>query len=107
MCGPPPPPSSVITTHPVSDIRLYDSKYQEELYPFCKEESILDNTSRVDVDRLFSGSPGDLHEQFPKFRNAAYVEAIVQEGDMLYIPPKWWHFVKSLSTSFSVSFWWD
>ena len=25
---------------------------------------------------------------------------------MLYIPPRWWHYVESVETSFSVSFWW-
>ena len=31
---------------------------------------------------------------------------VLQPGEMLYIPPRWWHYVKSLSVSFSVSFWW-
>lgn len=43
---------------------------------------------------------------FPEFEKASGMEYILEEGDMLYIPPKWWHYVKSLSPSFSVSFWW-
>lgn len=27
-------------------------------------------------------------------------------GEMLYIPPNWWHHVTALTPSFSVSFWW-
>jgi ribosomal protein L16 Arg81 hydroxylase len=25
---------------------------------------------------------------------------------MLYVPPGWWHYVRALTVSFSVSFWW-
>merc|ERR1712146_449239 len=32
---------------------------------------------------------------------------IVNAGDMLYIPKGYWHHVQSLTTSISVSFWWD
>lgn len=78
-------------------IRLYDRKYSEFVYP--NQEGMLDNTSQVDVE--------DVDEtRFPNFLQAPYFECILKEGEMLYIPPKWWHFVKSLSTSFSVSFWW-
>ena len=45
-------------------------------------------------------------EKFPFFSNAPYSECILEEGELLFIPKKWWHYVKSLSLSFSVSFWW-
>lgn len=35
------------------------------------------------------------------------MDCILEEGEMLYIPPKWWHYVRSLTMSFSVSFWWS
>lgn len=44
--------------------------------------------------------------KFPKFASADYQECILREGQMLYIPPYHWHYVRSLSLSFSVSFWW-
>jgi hypothetical protein len=44
---------------------------------------------------------------FPLFGSAPYTECILRPGEMLYIPPGCWHYVRSLSTSFSVSFWWD
>jgi len=34
-----------------------------------------------------------------------YSEAILAPGDMLFIPSKHWHYVRSLSPSFSVNFW--
>jgi Cupin-like domain len=45
--------------------------------------------------------------EFPLFPNAKYVEGVLGPGDCLYIPRGWWHYVQSLSPSFSVSFWWD
>jgi len=31
---------------------------------------------------------------------------ILQPGDVLYIPSKWWHYVRSVDTSASVNVWW-
>jgi hypothetical protein len=33
-------------------------------------------------------------------------EAVLEAGDMLYIPPRYWHFMESCSTSMSISRWW-
>lgn len=78
-------------------IRLYD-RYMSE-YVYAHENSLLDNTSQVDVENWDK-------EKFPKFGDAPYYECILKEGELLYIPPKWWHYIRSLSVSFSVSFWW-
>lgn len=78
-------------------LRLYAPEESDKLYPI---EGLLSNTSQVQVE-----DPD--HEQFPEFRRAKYVECVLREGEMLYIPPKYWHYVRSLSTSFSVSFWWS
>ncbi|KAJ0965105.1 hypothetical protein J5N97_026243 [Dioscorea zingiberensis] len=79
-------------------IRLYPSSVSEELYPYS--ESMLSNSSQVDLDHI------DV-KQFPKVENMDFIDCILEEGELLYIPPKWWHYVRSLSTSFSVSFWWS
>jgi len=42
-----------------------------------------------------------------EFRKLPYWDCILEEGDTLYIPVGWWHYVRSLSVSFSVSFWWN
>lgn len=44
-------------------------------------------------------------ERFPLVSQAKYCEIILEPGDALYIPEGVWHFVRSLSTSFSVNFW--
>lgn len=46
-------------------------------------------------------------EKFPQFAGLEHWDCTLEPGDMLFIPSKWWHFVKSLSVSFSVSFWWQ
>ena len=43
-------------------------------------------------------------EQFPLFAEAAYEECVLSAGEMLYIPPKFWHHVRSLERSFSVRY---
>ena len=48
----------------------------------------------------------EMEREFPGFLEAEYVEGVVGPGDMLYIPQGWWHFVRGLTPSFSVSFWW-
>lgn len=79
-------------------VRLYPASVSEELYPHS--ESMLSNSSQVDLD--------DIDEQeFPKVLDLDFIDCILKEGEMLYIPPKWWHYVRSLTTSFSVSFWWS
>ena len=81
----------------VKYVRLYAPEESEKLYAM---EGLLSNTSQVQVE-----NPDN--NKFPEFCHAKYVECILSEGEMLYIPPKYWHYVKSLSTSFSVSFWWS
>ncbi|KAF3331116.1 putative lysine-specific demethylase JMJD5 isoform X1 [Carex littledalei] len=79
-------------------IRLYPASLSDELYPH--DESMLINTSQVDLDHIDTAA-------FPKIENLEFMDCILDEGEMLYIPRKWWHYVRSLSTSFSVSFWWS
>ena len=59
------------------------------------------NTSAVDVN-----SP-DL-DKFPLFKDTQkkVSSGSLFPGDMLYIPAKWWHSVKSLDYSISVNAWW-
>lgn len=45
-------------------------------------------------------------ERFPLFSDVPVYETVVEPGDLLYIPAHWWHFVKSLEVSMTVTFWW-
>lgn len=79
-------------------VRLYSPVESDRLYPY--KESMLSNSSQVDLD-----NPDYM--KFPLAENLPFLDCILEEGEMLYIPPKWWHYVRSLSLSFSVSFWWS
>ncbi len=46
-------------------------------------------------------------ETWPHLSSLPFTEHVMQPGEVLYIPPKHWHFVKALDISFSVSFWWQ
>ncbi|KAL8662525.1 MAG: hypothetical protein Q9202_004670 [Teloschistes flavicans] len=86
-------------------VRLYSPNETPKLYSKGVEDGGIDmsNTSEVDAE----ASCNTLDAEYPLFLQAAYVETILNEGECLYIPLGWWHYVRSLSVSFSVSFWWD
>ncbi|NXK64940.1 KDM8 demethylase, partial [Sylvietta virens] len=45
--------------------------------------------------------------KFPNFTKAPFQSCILMPGQILFIPVKYWHYVRSLELSFSVSFWWS
>nr|XP_010959298.1 bifunctional peptidase and arginyl-hydroxylase JMJD5 [Camelus bactrianus]XP_045377073.1 bifunctional peptidase and arginyl-hydroxylase JMJD5 [Camelus bactrianus] len=79
-------------------IRLYSPQESEALYPH--DTHLLHNTSQVDVENP------DL-EKFPRFAEAPFLSCILSPGEILFIPVKYWHYVRALDLSFSVSFWWS
>jgi lysine-specific demethylase 8 len=79
-------------------VRLYAPELGEQLYPQTSGPHTV-SSQIIDPDDV------DL-EQFPRFAAAPYVDVLLSPGECLYIPPRWWHFVESRETSFSVSFWW-
>jgi lysine-specific demethylase 8 len=84
-------------------IRLYAADqtpylYQQQAQPGGGGLGAQGNLSAVEI-----ASP-DM-ETHPLFAKAVYTETVLGPGEMLFIPAKCWHYVRSLSTSFSVSFW--
>lgn len=115
-------------------VRLYAPDQTEWLHPRSVDENGVDmsNTSLVDLDEAmqvfpeiaserahkdssdFQGNDEDdaqsrqrFETRFPGFATAKYIEGVIGPGECLYLPPGWWHYVKSLSPSFSVSFWFN
>ena len=78
-------------------IRIYHPSESSNLYPHSSGK--MTNTSQVDVEH-----PDLL--RFPNTSKATYLECVLSAGEMLYIPPKFWHYIRSLECSFSCSFWW-
>ena len=82
-------------------VRLYPASQTPNLYVKAAGGDGLDaqgNVSAVDIE-----AP-DL-ARFPDFAKAEGCEAVIGPGDGLFIPAGCWHHVRSLSTAFSVSFW--
>lgn len=85
-------------------IRLYHPDQSKKLYPRGDEGGVdMSNTSEIDAE----GDETQLDKHFPLFKSAQYVETNLEEGECLYIPVGWWHYVRSLTVSFSISFWWN
>jgi len=78
-------------------VRLYGPGCDEAMYP--RRDSIHANASRVALE-----DPDPA--RFPLFAAAPYAECVLGPGEMLYVPPGHWHYVRSLSTSLSVNFFW-
>lgn len=101
-------------------VRLYSPRETARMQARGKENGIeMSNTSLLDVGVLEGwdqprrdeepDNPG--HVSVPSMRetfaNVPYMDCILEPGDTLYIPIGWWHYVRGLSVSFSVSFWWN
>jgi Cupin-like domain len=75
--------------------RPEDSAY---LYP--KEGGINTHESSVELDHID-------YDRFPLVRNASAFSCTLQQGDVLYLPPRWWHQVRTVELSISVNYWWN
>ncbi|MDZ8084251.1 MAG: cupin-like domain-containing protein [Nostoc sp. DedQUE12b] len=69
-------------------------------YPPLNESSGIGHNSKVNPDLL-------QLELFPKFPWQQRIEVILQPGEILYIPPFWWHHVTAIDENISLSFWYD
>lgn len=68
------------------------------MYPFPVTHP-CDRQSMVDIE-----TPD--HQRFPKFRDANGNYTVLHDGDLLYIPYGWWHWLKNLDDlAISMSFW--
>ena len=69
------------------------------------------NTSPIDPEVLDSSNVNAIQQyrdEYPLFFEEAppRLECILEPGDFLYIPSRWWHHVRSIDTSASVNVWW-
>merc|ERR1712216_574093 len=84
-------------------IRLYEPS-SPNLYPHAGWTER--HTSQI-VD-IHDRANNDL--RFPGFSSPDYLGCWLDAGDMLYIPPKWWHYVSSCTTTkyqVSLNYWWS
>ncbi|PVU94718.1 hypothetical protein BB561_002319 [Smittium simulii] len=78
-------------------VKLISNKYSDKVYPY-PGSCMLSNTSMVDAEY-----PNFI--QFPDFKHIEFVDCIVGPGDLLYIPPRFWHYLRATTTSISISNW--
>lgn len=96
-------------------VRLYPPDVGEAMQPRQLEDGIdMSNTSALDIgvlegwdERPEDVSDDDVRRAKERLEGVEYWECILAPGDTLLIPMGWWHYVRSLSISFSVSFWWN
>lgn len=69
----------------------------ENLYLY---DGLLNNTCQVDPENLRT-------EEFPLTKNVKFYKLVLKAGEVLYLPKLWFHYVRSLTTSISLSFWFD
>lgn len=80
-------------------IRLIEFYCKQKSACMCDSLLLCDLSWQVDLDNTDG-------KEYPETAALEFVDCVLEEGDLLYIPPKWWHYVISLSISFSVSFRW-
>ncbi|KAI6087933.1 Clavaminate synthase-like protein [Hypoxylon rubiginosum] len=94
-------------------VRLYSPLDTEEMQARGRENGVeMGNTSLMDVGVVegwdaLPENDDHVQEDLDAFKKVPFLDCILEPGDALYIPIGWWHYVRGLSVSFSVSFWWN
>mmetsp|Transcript_11648 Transcript_11648/g.23000 ORF Transcript_11648/g.23000 Transcript_11648/m.23000 type:complete len:542 (+) Transcript_11648:220-1845(+) len=83
-------------------VRIYSPEHSKALRPGA---GALSNTSKLDLE----GGEAAFGPEGPHADVSAlpFSEGILREGHALFIPAGHWHYVRSLSPSLSVNFWWE
>ena len=87
-------------------VRLYPPAAGRSLAPDPAAAGLTTNTSPVDLEDVIPRPapcpPGNADPGTEPFQ-----DCVLGPGDALFIPRGWWHAVRALEPSFSVSYWWD
>ena len=81
-------------------VRIYGDDATQYLYPDVLREGNANTFTRSPVD------PERVDQKAHALAvKAEYVECILRPGDALFMPKNVWHYVRSLTTSVSINFW--
>jgi lysine-specific demethylase 8 len=85
-------------------VRVYDDAQTPYMHAMDTD------TLRAGNANTFTRCPADPESEeslreYPLLRRAAFVERVLGPGDVLFIPEGHWHYVRSLTTSVSINFW--
>lgn len=74
---------------------ICSTDFNRQMYPSDKHifEAVA---SKVDINNFDA-------ERFPRFNEIEFTKVILEPGDVLYLPQRWWHYVQSLDSSISIS----
>jgi ribosomal protein L16 Arg81 hydroxylase len=95
-------------------VRLYAPKCTPHLYPIAASlDSAGAPGSRGGDATTSQGNISSVDVEAPDLRkhplyaavSAQYVDTVLGPGDALYIPAGWWHYVRAVTPSFTVNFW--
>ncbi|PWK65253.1 Cupin-like domain-containing protein [Mucilaginibacter oryzae] len=78
-------------------VKLFSPLDSSYLYPGTSHPFHLSTMNLEEPDR----------ERFPLFNKADPYHCDLNAGDILYIPPRWWHHVKTITPSISINHWFD
>ena len=83
----------------VKYVRLYKTSETPKLYVSSKSSyGLQGNMSEVDCEL-------EDYIRHPDAKAAEFSEVLLFPGDCLFIPARTWHYIRSLSTSISVNYW--
>jgi len=96
----------------VKYVRVYHPSQTPFLYVNSDSDRNNDQTNNEYYRKQGNMSPMNCEfeeeefEKYPLTRDAVFTETLLFPGDCLFIPQRSWHYVRSLTGSFSVNFWW-
>lgn len=82
--------------------------FSHEDTPYLYPDRTLRHTSLINLRDFDSPQTREAAlSRFPKFEEATRYRVVLEPGELLYIPPFFWHDVTSLDSCLSITFPWD
>jgi len=78
--------------------KLYDPSLNLKCFKRKSEWGLFHHAAVDDIE-----NPN--FDLFPEVKNAVGIDAVIEQGEMLFIPKLWWHHVRTLEPSISLNFW--
>lgn len=88
--------------HDLMNIFMAQVRGRKQVLLVPPEELDLVYNDHAVYSRVDPANPD--YERFPRFREATVMEAELGPGEVLFLPVGWWHYVKALEPSVTVTF---
>jgi len=85
---------------------LFAPEQSPNVYPASDQAPGPEDTIDLREHSLVNPERPDL-DRFPLLQRAKGFSVILHPGDMLWLPPEWWHQVTAMDVCVSVNFWWQ